>query len=84
MNQNILFSFMKYKHHDMHSSNLNTGLDNVRHYSMDLAIDIGITESLFLMQLSNSTIELDFATIHFKYPQTHVGTENVCHPLNEK
>lgn len=58
---------MKYKHHVMQSADRNTGLDNVLHYSIDFAIDIGITETLFLMQLSNSTIELDFATLHFKY-----------------
>lgn len=75
MNQNVPFSFMKYKHHNIQSSNLNTGLDNVRHYSMALAIDIGITETLFLIQLSISTIVLDFATIRFNYPQTHVGTD---------
>lgn len=84
MNPNIPFSFMKYKHHDMQSSYLNTGLDNVRHYSMDSAIDIGIVEILFLKQLSNSTIKLDFETIKFKYPQTHAGTETVYHPQNEK
>lgn len=48
MNPNIPFSFMKYKHHDMQSSYLNTGLDNVRHYSMDSAIDIGLVNNLFL------------------------------------
>lgn len=67
MNQNIPFSFLKYKHHDMQLSDLNTGLDKVCHYSMDLVIGNGITETLFLLHLSTSTIELDFGIIHFTW-----------------
>lgn len=57
INKNIPFSFMKYKHH-MQSSNLNTGLDNVCHYSMAFAIDIGIKETPFINKCSYQTQQL--------------------------